>query len=207
MRRITEVLRLAAQGLSYRLMARAWASARPPCRATWHAPSAGVDWPLPDGLDAAALERGCSRVARARVDLDAPSQIGERCIASARAASTSRSSCCIWSTSRPTPTAGVTPSSAPTTTAGSSARTSSCASSTRPASACSSISVATRCRSPIPTRVRCGKHRFSSRRWRRAAICLSSRRAARIWRTVVTMAGSGTTTIQPLQCPASASCS
>src|SRR5687767_6756909 len=57
MRRITEVLRLAAQGLSYRQIGQSVGiSASTVQGYVARAQHAGVSWPVPDELDAAALE-------------------------------------------------------------------------------------------------------------------------------------------------------
>ena len=160
MRQITEVLRLAAQGLSYRQIGQSVGISASTIQGYLErAQAAGLSWPLPDDLDGLPSRRGCSSAAKRRIGQDDRSRIGSRCTASGNAASTSRSSCCGWSTSVTTRTVGAIPSSARTTTAGLAARTWSCASSTSLASACSSISAAIRCRSPIPRRARSGRRR------------------------------------------------
>ena len=57
MRRITEVLRLAAQGLSYRQISQSVGISASTAQNYLHrAQRAGLSWPLPAELDAAALE-------------------------------------------------------------------------------------------------------------------------------------------------------
>ncbi len=57
MRRITEVLRLAAQGLSYRQIGQSVGISASTVQGYLHrAQSAGVSWPLPDDLDYSVLE-------------------------------------------------------------------------------------------------------------------------------------------------------
>jgi Homeodomain-like domain/Rhodanese-like domain len=59
MRRVTEVLRLAGQGLSYRQIGQSVGiSASTVQGYLSRAQRAGVSWPVPDELDAAALEGG-----------------------------------------------------------------------------------------------------------------------------------------------------
>ena len=120
MRQISEVLRLAAQGLSHTRrsperrhqrvdgaeLPGACAASRPELAA---ARRPGRRWPS---------RRGCSRAAKRNSDQVGQSPTGSRCTASANAASTSRCSCCISSTRRSIPTAGAIPSSARTTAAG-----------------------------------------------------------------------------------------
>ena len=164
MRQITEVLRLAAQGLSYRQIGQSVGiSASTVQGYLTRAQRAGLSWPLPDDLDGAGPRSAAVQARRKRnSDQDGPSRIGWRSTASGNAASTSRCSCCGWNTSVPTRTAGAIPSSARTTAAGLAARTWSCAWSTPLASACSSISAAIRCRSPTPRRARSGRRRCLS---------------------------------------------
>ena len=57
MRRITEVLRLAAQGLSYRQIGQSLGISASTIQGyVKRAQSAGLSWPLPDDLDAIGLE-------------------------------------------------------------------------------------------------------------------------------------------------------
>ena len=163
MRRIMEVLRLAAQGLSYRQIGQSVGISASTIQGyLTRAQGAGLSWPLPDDLDGLALEARLFKRGEDEYRPGRPGRIGWRCTVSGRVASMSPSSCCGWSTSGTTLTAGATPSSAPTTTAGLAARTWSCAWSTPRASACLSISAAIRCRSPIPRRARSGTRRCLS---------------------------------------------
>ena len=57
MRRITEVLRLAAQGLSYRQIGQSLGTSASTIQGyVKRAQSAGLSWPLPDDLEAIGLE-------------------------------------------------------------------------------------------------------------------------------------------------------
>ena len=170
MRHISEVLRLAAQGHSQREISSSVGISRTSVRNYLaRARRAGLSWPLPEQLDAAVVEARLFKRTDDGVDRIDPNPIGWTSTASTSAASTSHSNCCISSTSKPTRTAGATPSSAATTIAGSAARTWSCAWSTPLASACLSISPATRCQSSTPSRAEPGRRTSSSACWARAA--------------------------------------
>ena len=106
MRQISEVLRLNAQGLSYRQIAQSVGiSASTVQSYLERAQRAGLSWPLPDDLDDAA-HRGAAVHADAKKNSDrvGRSPTGSRCTASTNAASTSRCSCCISNTRRFTQT-------------------------------------------------------------------------------------------------------
>jgi len=97
MRQITEVLRLSAQGLSYRQIGQSVGiSASTVQGYLERAQVAGLSWPLPDDLDDAAIE--ARLFTRTNSDRVGQSLIGSRCTASANAASTSRCSCCTSNT-------------------------------------------------------------------------------------------------------------
>ena len=99
MRQITEVLRLNAQGLSYRQIAQSVGiSASTVQSYLERAQRAGLTWPLPDEVERLRWRRGYSRGRRKNSDLDDQSPTGSRCTASANAASTSRCNCCTSNT-------------------------------------------------------------------------------------------------------------
>ena len=154
MRKIREVLRLKAAGLNIREIAESTGSARTTVyEYLVRAEGAGLSWPLPDDMDDEALEARLFPPATAELARRRPVPDWREVHRELRSGKhvTLRLLWLEWK-AEPTPTAGATASSAPTTSAGSVARTSSCGSATRLGTGCSSTSAATRYRSPTPAR-------------------------------------------------------
>ena len=102
MRQITEVLRLAAQGLSYRQIGQSLNVSPSTVQGyVKRAQRVGLSWPLPDDLDGFGLEERLFTRSEEELSQAVRNLIGWRSTASGSAPSTSRCSCCGWSTSRP----------------------------------------------------------------------------------------------------------
>ena len=160
MRQITEVLRLNAQGLSYRQIAQSVGiSASTVQSYLERAERAGLSWPLPDDVDEATLEGAAIHAdgGRARPGRPEPNWRVHLSVSAARHV-TLQLLHLEYKAAHPEGVEAIR-SSVSITDAGALARTWSCVWSTPPASACLSTSRATRCRLPTPRRVRSGTPR------------------------------------------------
>jgi transposase len=101
MRQVGEVLRLNAQGFSYRRIGQSVGiSASTVQGYLERAQQAGLSWPLPDELDDAAIEALLFKRSEEELRPVGLSRTGWRCTATTSAASTSPCSCCISNTRR-----------------------------------------------------------------------------------------------------------
>jgi len=119
MRKINEVLRLKAAGLSVREIAFSTGAARTTVyEYLVRAAGAGLSWPLPGDIDEDALEQRLFPRPPPSWPSAGRCRTGGRCTASCAVDATSRCGCCGWSGNRTTPTVGAIASIAGTTTAG-----------------------------------------------------------------------------------------